>query len=593
MNDPLDDVLQRYFSDVARTDDRLVDTPARVVMRRGARRKARRRTGVMAGTLAVGTLASVLTVNALTRGPDSKVTTFDNDDTGNGEPVTTDGPSLTTSPLVWNPVIVGSAEAIAGIGSVVADPSGGFYALSTEPGRRQPQEGVLTPTVYHSTDGIHWQAQGTSSPRFGWLVSAGSGRLYSVGTQAATAPVVADRDPGVAVLTSSDDGGVNWSSIELPLDLQGVRTLPEIRGVELTASVAAGTDGTVVAAVVRGSLDTSAYLPDGVDPMAMDWWADPAGPTQYELVPTDCGQGGSPPAVDVAVYMSEDGACSTRGQIVRSYTWEDFGVSAQSLQAQRGELHVLLAGEGEAFAEQVLPAPPQGWTVQMVHSAVAAGHYVVTVQLSKGMGADGSQQTTATLVYMSEDGRSWTSSDVPDLSVASIGALADGTVVVSGWSTRGTAAIATLRDGSWRVTELGSLPLPEGVIAETASAPAVGALGVAVIVRVGEPLDPSALDKSAPATAPGATTPGPYRTQFGDVVDASNLRSVLLFSEDGITWSATDLSDMTSDPTLASLGNAVTVTEHNVLISGRAAQPSDDPSAPLPDQTILVGTLAS
>lgn len=607
MSDPIDDVLQRYFDDV-RQHDRLGDTPVRVVMRRGNRRKARRRTGVMAGTLVVGALGSAFAVRALGNGDSRRSVQVGNEGSvgtdGNPAPDVAGGTgSAASSGLVWNETLVGSAEAlaIAWSGDVVGTAATGYYAVSTDPGRNE----TTTATLYRSTDGLHWKPAGAPPDHLGnpSRLALAADRLYAVGTIASKAQSRAD-EPGTPVLTSSADGGATWNDHELPIDLDAIRRLPDVRAVTLSTSVAGGDAGVLVAGVTHAQIDVAQIAPEGVDPSTLMPEPSAGGLARYEVTDVGCsdpeGAGMetattvAPDAADAtttAVTTSETAvpgfpgatSCQSYGALAGTYTFTELGVGEPTATAQMGQLHLLASADGSTFTPVSAPELPAGWYVQ--HALVRRtpdGYALLVSLLQTDLGTattGGAEVRQQTLAYTSADGSAWAPiADVPVPWVDTIDTLADGTLAVAGSDGVGPM-FGVLRDGTWHTTRTIDLVGGSAPLGFAPSAQSIGPFGFAAVVQTG---DAVSQDHPVPDTA----NAGVPTTALG--IDSSTARSLLVTSRDGVTWAVDDIDDVIGPDRYV---EAVRQMDDQVIVHlGSASGYSSEPDAPLPDRTVLIGT---
>lgn len=608
MSDPIDDVLQRYFDDV-RQHDRLGDTPVRVVMRRGNRRKARRRTGVMAGTLVVGALGSAFAVRALGSGDSRRSVQVGNEgSTGtDGDPAPdVDGGtrSAASSGLVWNETLVGSAEAlaIAWSGDVVGTADTGYYAVSTDPGRND----TTAATLYRSTDGLHWKPAGTPPDHLGnpSRLALAADRLYAVGTIASKAQSRAD-EPGTPVLTSSADGGATWNDHELPIDLDAIRRLPDVSAVTWSTSVAGGDAGVLVAGVTHAQIDVAQIAPEGVDPSTLMTEPSAGGLARYEVTDVDCsspessgketGTTVAPDAADAATttaVATSDTAlpgfpgvtsCRSYGDLAGTYTFAELGVGEPTATAQMGQLHLLTSADGSTFTPVSAPELPAGWYVQ--HALVRQtpdGYALLVSLLQTDLGTattGGSEVRQQTLAYTSADGSAWTPiADVPVPWVDTIDTLADGTLAVAGSDGVGPM-FGVLRDGAWHTTRAIDLVGGSAPLGFAPSVQSIGPFGFAAVVQTGE-----AINQDRPT--PDAANSDVATTAAG--IDSSTARSLLVTSRDGVTWAVDDIGELIGPGRYV---EAVRQMDDQVVVNlGSASAYSSEPDAPLPDRTVLIGT---
>lgn len=624
MND-IDELHRQLHHRAAAAD--VGHTPVHVITRRGARRRARRRTLATAGVLAVGTLGSITAIELLSKGDTPARITSDPIDTEAPEPTTastapTEPPGSTTtsplgtqpdadpdaamhfvdSPLVWNPVTVGSAEAVAGwdmtgAGGINSGGSGPFFRLSTEPGR-----GATSGTrMYRSDDGIHWEAGAVRDETDPFLPLASTGdRIYSMATQAASARTPDDPDVQVFAATSTD-GGASWDATQLPYDLAPLRANPGVSSAGVVGRAAASNGSSIVmTGVVRASVTPTSLAPLlGLDPMSLGSTGDGAGFVQYETTPVTCAEldtayaeartpaeGEAPSGYPVAPGTRSGDVCVLWGREVARYTWADFGLGEEAQDAMRGIPVVFTSTDGTSYSISEAPALPDGFASWNTSLAAGDDGYLLAITGSVGF-QDG---PGTTLLFSSTDETNW--QQLPELPTAlNCGpitlAYMNGIPTVRSADCESSFAtlVLTLRGSAWEALSIPTLVAPDAASGRLSTS--VGAQGIVVAVQVGESVEAVQDETSVGPDAQGA---GVATTVVGPQVDPATLHWVILYSPDGVSWSRQELADLVDGTDMVVSG--VQITDTNVLVSVRPPIGSADSPEPLPDTTVLVGTLA-
>lgn len=606
MNDSLDDVLQRYFDDVAR-HDHLGDTPVRVVMRRGRRRRARRRTGAMAGTLVVGALGSVVAARTMSSGDGERRVSVGTDGSdGSTEhtpsPVPTVGaPNMVASPLVWNSMQVGSAEALINGGSFLQDPaSGAYYAVSTEPGRSNSPQAAL----YRSNDGLHWRTTGEPPQLTNRSeLAVGAGRLYALGTQAADA-ATSSGGTWEATLASSADDGASWSEQPLPFDLDAIRALPFVKNIIARSSVAGTAAATVVATVTNASIDPAQVAPPGVPADALGLSLQLGGLVEYEVVSDHCPELTSETATTVfagtAPETTSVPSCVAWQSPLRAYTWSELGVPEDVAAEAQGMLRLAVSTDGASFTEIASPPMLPGWALERANVQAIGDELLLTANLARvsdPVNQENPGYEQQSLAFTSRDGIAWAPLSLPVSWVERVGRLGNGSLAVIG-STEDSSLIAVqLADGTWHTTPFDARLVGgdnTATMVLPVSNPAIGSLGIAALVQieqrppddVGVSVSTTVVDVADTAGAPTAppTVAAPATTR-----EQASHGFRLLFSRDGVNWSVEDIEQLSERGFVS--GGASLVGDQVVLDLSVSAV-SDDPDAALTDRTLLVGTLA-
>jgi hypothetical protein len=409
--------------------------------------------------------------------------------------------------------------------------AGVTYELSTAPGTTG-QGSVPGQAIYGTSDGEHWT---TANQGAAWIsdLTERDGVLYAIGT----APGSAAGDVRYRVGTSHD-GGNAWSDTDLPFDLSApnanvplsgsavvhlasgptatVALLSEQFWPDLSALVAARTPGHPNATTVMTNdgyniVDPGACMNAGQAPTAAGLAA--AGQPIRLVKPHTLVKGAASP---VAVQKVRPAAKCADGPVLGTISWSDIGLHGP------GDLtrnQMLLSADGSHW--DAVPAPTTG----SVSNLVAANDgFLLLAQDNNPSGALQPPSVTTTLLH-STDAHVWTPVNTP----AGLNVLAIAGDSIMGVNATGTDMQTSTDSGTtWNTTAISAL-LPAGTPASSLTASDVGPLGFAALITT----DPNANNQ----------------TRGHDD---------LLFSVDGLDWTATDLATVgepsTGYPTQVTVG---------------------------------------
>ncbi len=373
----LDDVLQRYFDDIGR-DDRLGDTPVRVVMRRGQRRRARRRTGAMAGTLVIGALGSVVAVRTLGAGGDPRQVSVGNESSRRTVERRARSRSPRTlasqSPFVWNEVSVDSAEAVITSRALSAIRAGRSPVSTDAEAQRHVER---RPLRIHRRVAVARDrfAAGAHQP-IRELV-AGAGGLCAVGTEASRAG-----GGWQAVLTTSVDGGNSWKPQRVrsmsarsdvavrerrqpPLERRGIGR--HGRGLRRAPGIGRGGQG--------GCRRRGAERPEHRRRFA--------GLVEYEVERMPCDKSALYPPETTARAVDRAEDCIVSQSPVRAYSWAELGVPDEAARAASGSVHVLVSTAGGGVDQVTSPTLPDGWTIESAQVQTVGDEFLLAVTVGR------------------------------------------------------------------------------------------------------------------------------------------------------------------------------------------------------------------
>jgi hypothetical protein len=436
--------------------------------------------------------------------------------------------------LVWR--VIDGTVAFSDVHLSTVD--GVTYALATAPGPAETDAGdrPVPRAVYRTRDGERWEVA-TVDGGGNWIadLSERDGVLYAVGT----APGATDADVAFR-LGQSRDGGARWEETTLPFELPTPHAnVPLSRSSDVQVATAPG--ATVVAVSER-------YWPELQDLLATRFGADrllaakQSGPDGFVVVDlTDCkgeraptavtvgaegsvpeakaeradtGGGGGPSTdaaaakavsvaggADATVPPTPDGApaggCEPRA--VGTLGWADLGLTGPGDLVGRA---VLVRRDGGGWEPASLPLTPGDELVGL--EATATGFIAVVQAADGGRGSE---------VWASADGLSW--------ALRSTAPAGAGFLSVSGDRLLATGKAAerltTSADGgrTWAEVPLSDL-VPGGPAGETVVAGSdAGPLGFAVLV-----------------------------VSVGDRKEGGPTAARLLFSQDGVSWSTTELASV-------------------------------------------------
>lgn len=505
---------------------------------RGDQLRRRRRIGTATGLAVVVALAALGTAQLLDRtsGVDLVV----------GAP---GGPGSPTAAGALSWQRVDPVSALAYTGTLISSESGTLYALSTAPGELAPGE-VGGQSLYRSNDGLEWVEVNTNAEMTFLDLASVDGRLYAIGTAAATAPIVPD-GVGDAVVAWSADGGETWEQAVLPLDLRGLRALRGVAGVGVaTGSVATTPFGVLVGVTVQGHPDVESLVPSGTD-LSNGWGVTPDGIDVYAESDQGCGLAPPPDTAAVAetpaTTMVEAATPNPRGacadgspDAAASFTWADLGVEAAAVEVLVGSTNLFLAPDGVQFSPVDLPVETGRSVTALELFATDDRVMAATTTYDPSVGrADGRAD-----VFASTDGRTWTVSQIADFAwVMDVGTVA-GRLAVAGYAVDGVPAFATSADGStWTVQRLDEAAGVPSSHQSWITGTDIGPLGFVA----GLSMSPSTGVDTRP-------------------------EAVVMHTGDGVSWSVTPAATLAGQP-VSSIENVVV--GHDV-VQATALVPADD-----------------
>lgn len=236
---------------------------------------------------------------------------------------------IVESDMVWNVVAVDSAEAVSFAQGAFASNEVPGVLLATAPGRSNQYE----PTWWSTEDGITWQPLPLDVPigRVEGAVFDGAS-VYAVGT----APGIAASDPNPFVLASSDDRGVTWDQITLPVDTNAGRELPLVRGVSAGATPIPIEGGTLVIVTRWFDLDWDKLAAESGKVSGGIWGFDATGATFMDS--SDCAQGDTELVELGATFTATTvpaGAMSEQCGLT-TYSWDELDLPAETLALVQG-----------------------------------------------------------------------------------------------------------------------------------------------------------------------------------------------------------------------------------------------------------------
>lgn len=521
---------------------------------RGRQHRRRRRIGTAA------TLAALVAVGAL--GAAQLLDPASTVDVAVGTPA---GPAGGSS-LSWQRV--DPVSVLSYTDTLISTETGTLFAVSTTPGELAPGD-IGGQALYRSDDGLDWVEVSPSAEMSVLDLTSLDGRLYAVGTAAATAPIDPDGGVGDAVVAWSADGGTTWEQAVLPLDLRELRAATGVAGMAVwSGSVATTPFGVLVSVSVQGHADAESLVAPGTD-LSNGWGTTAVGIDVYAEASEKCGamEGGAlaPPIVAPAPTSSADAATPATAvacagdapEVAASFTWAELGVSAEVAEVLGGSTRVFLAPDGVRFSPVDLPVDGGRSVAALELFATEDG--AVAVASTYGLSSDGSDGRAD--VFRSTDGRTWSTAPIPGLAwVVDVGTLA-GRLAVTGHDLDDSPVLALSVDGStWTVQRLDEIAgVPSSHEAWITSGD-IGPLGFAAGLDV------------RPATD-----------------DQAPVGAVLLHTGDGVTWSVTPAAELVGEP-VSSITNVVVGSDavHATALMPGEAQGTD--AQKTVERTILVGT---
>lgn len=525
----VDDRLHDHLLDRAATIVLPPGDPDRVIGRAGQRHR-RRRAALGAGA-SLSIIAAVVAI-ALVRGPGT-----------NSIGVTGSPPAVSVaSPFDWT--VVSLDDGLGYSSGSVATASGALYALSTAPGAPPVDEGAYDArqSLYRSTDGQGWAQVGLPGSLWATGLTADEGRLYAVGTS----PAGGGRALTVA---SSADGGAEWETTDLPLDLAALEARHPGQIALAGPLAAVGPDGNVVAAVtVLAAPDVAALLGDRL-PLDGGWAQTGDGVDVFTYSVDSCDQLPSLTTIDEPVASESSSGSMVCEQVMRDttsethYTWAELGLDPELESLVDGQLHLFSSEDGTAFVE--VPAPFSGSPAGLVADGDGFELFLSATSADR----------LDVSALRSADGTTWAAEGAPVEGYLLGAGLLDGHIaaVIETFEQDTPRLVLRQRgaDGSWLSTEP---PMPASRYGSYSNV-AFGPLGLALLgMTYDEPTD---------------------RTEV-----------FLVHSGDGRAFSTVPLDDLLGDQALSHAG--VEVTADAIFV--RMSPPRAEIGEPLPPQTVLVGT---
>jgi hypothetical protein len=508
--------------------------------------RAQQRRHRMRGSLAVVTTvsvaaAAVIVADAARHNPSHTGAN------GKGTAISLGEPKPAAKPLVWRQVPVTSTLGLAG---GQASGNGPIYALSTAPG--DSSTNFNRNTVYKSVDGIDWnEVASPGNDLFLSNLSPTDNRIYAVGT----GPATADAKGEALYAGWSDDGAKTWSKQALPLDFSALD--PSLNNVGVSsASIAAGSHGSVIVAQLSAPLNVQSLLPAGVTTPHGYFQTDKGVEILGADKPCPAGTSATAPAsskfatnglrakaaaklgaaglATVKVCFGADGTLRSLApdqahEVVRTLTWHDLGVTGDVLAVVRGDAFVFAARPGSTKYERV-DLPQLTNVASFAIAATDDGFDLVAALDAKNPSG---ASTGGMIALHSTDGRNWTESDNVPAGVDAVYGVGqfDGSIVVFG--DRGFATPAVFIEnasGGWTMTSLADVAgnaAPSGTNVSLVDG-AVGTFGLVAEVIV----TPNVKIGNTKTTLP-PTRPANNQTGY-----------LLLSSPDGQSWSTTTLDSL-------------------------------------------------
>jgi hypothetical protein len=500
-----------------------------------ARNRYRRRRAVAAvatvGAVSAGTLAAV-------HRPAARDQVRVKVDAGTS---TSGTPTLVPSTMHWQK----TATPASLLGATVHSHGGApLYAVATAPGQA-PTDGSMKQSGYTSSDGVTWTPIDLGDRMVTDLDGYG-GKVYAVGTAAATAPIDPKTKVGDAVLLWRE--GTNWQTSVLPIDLRALAAKGlQIGGTDM--SVAAGPAGVVVAVNVFAGLDLSKRLPASI---ATDPYYFTSTGVEVHSMTGDSAASARPRAAKADTVTTVSGP----GPVIATYTYEQLGIDPTLAPFLLGVGTAFYSADGQHF--EAVPIPVANGPLHTTVKAVPTvdGFALVTTSAD----AAGVERTT---VSTSTDGRTWSASDTSSGYPLTVGTFDGRLAVVAGDGPQVSLVSASGVErhdlASIAREAVGGPPQMLGA--------AVGPTGIGVLV-----MNTGAIEGRG--DVPTSSVPG-WRL---------DLAPKLLESPDGVHWSVTPLSQLTS----AAIGGATVIATDNAFVVTITEQPtaSDKPAT----QQVFVGT---
>jgi hypothetical protein len=496
-----------------------------------ARHRNRRRQRLTGTAAALAVVAATVTTYRLANPADHDTTSVASE---------TSSAHLGDSGIEWasgdgTATLVGNSAGTALVG-------GTTYALSTEPGKRAPEE-TAPRALWRSADGLTWEQ--AAMPGFSANRLAGTdGRLYAIGTGPATT--------GSAVHIGWSDGGDGpWQDQVLPLDVSDLASKAD--GVAVVPLDVAATDDAVVGLVrVAAHLDLRKVLPgeaaphgwyladDGIDVLG-DGPGCPAGTTEtnpaaevkrQQAAGEGIAVGPETERAPVAGEQQYETSCfSADGTATSHEPTELYGVASHHSFDELGITgDARLAVLGQAF---VFRADAAGGEFHRVDAGAMGEMSQVEATGDGFVLAASSPKGQVTSVLRSTDGETWQ----PDATfpatdwISAFGTVDGHPAFVS--SDREGGLFGQLVDGTWQTTSLTSLVgASKGSWVGTAG---IGPLGVVAVV--GEP-------------------------------KRDDTNTSILASRDGQTWSRTPLADLLGGQEQGGYLDRVVIRDDRAVLTG-------------------------
>jgi hypothetical protein len=374
-------------------------------------------------------------------------------------------------------------------------PGGVTYALSTAPGVAGPAD-AQSQAIYRTTDGEHWTAADQSSD---WItdLSQSDGVLYAVGTAPGAATPA---DVRYRVATSHDDGNA-WTDTDLPFDLTTPSAKVPISRYS-SVQIASAPGETVALLSEQFSPDLSGLIAArtaGHPNVSTEMTAD--GYVMRDLSACMADKKNLARAAagaDPVTPKGLSGKCADPPAL-GTISWAEVGISGA---AELTHEEMLVSTDGSHWS--AVPAPGTGSVRDL--AAYDGGFLLLADKDVPAVGNEGPGVETTLL--RSSDAQHWTPVATP--AGLNVQAIAGDRVL----GVDASGVMQTSADGgtTWNATDLAS-ELPAGSPAASVSATDVGPLGFAVVA-----------------------------TADANPNDSNAGTSYLLFSTDGISWSATDLA---------------------------------------------------
>lgn len=513
-----EDMISRHLADTA---DAISLPPADLagVARRGRNRRTRRRLGLVGAVAVVATVAGSVAFREATETPVESALAA----------------AVVPSNLDWT---VLSPESGLGYGRSSAVVDGALYSLSTAPG---PYREDNEPThLYRSTDGADWVEVALPDGVATSSLAAGDGALYAIGTAPASG---GGRD---LVVATSRDGAGTWSQVKLPDDVAALERAHPDRVVISQPSIAS-TDGTelVATVVVTATPDWSVIdnwggditwrqTEDGIDVYASTGPGGPDSGVTTTVVPSADPTQRDEVDEDGRRQAEADDGDRQLGELISTFTWAELGITPELQPFVDGRTYVYASSDGETF--EPVEIPTQGGGAQVV--AVDGSYRLFVSSYTSNDGAG------STSVLRSDDGRSWSVSDVLPGSAVSAGSLGD-RAAFAAYTEEGQEVYVEV-GGVWTSLDV-ARAVPEGYWVGDV---AFGPMGMA------------------------ATS-----------VSDDGKRVYVVHSADGSAISAVDLADLVNLSDKAVTGVSVSAD----AVTARLSVIDDDKSTP-PEQVVIVGT---